>query len=77
MVVERKGLIQFGGQDTVVVGADFGLKYGCLIKEQRLLRRAVFVIDPSDKVVYRDYMAVLGDEPKDDEVFEAAKTALI
>ncbi|HKZ54044.1 MAG TPA: thiol peroxidase [Anaerolineales bacterium] len=56
--------------------ADFGQKYGCLIKERRILRRAVFVVDRKDQVSYVDYMPVLGDEPKYDEVIGALRSAL-
>ncbi len=55
---------------------EFGKKYGCLMKEVRLLRRAVFVIDRDNKIVYADYMKALGDEPNYDEVLAAAKSAL-
>ncbi len=58
------------------VHADFGPKYGVLIKEVRLLRRAVFVVDRSGKVVYADYMPALGNEPDYDAVLEAARQAL-
>jgi thiol peroxidase len=34
----------------------FGKDYGVLIKEWRLLQRAVFVIDPDDKIVYVEYV---------------------
>lgn len=33
---------------------DFGMKYGCLVKEIRLLRRAVLVVDRNNQVVYAD-----------------------
>lgn len=56
--------------------ADFGKKYGCLLKDQRILRRAIFVIDPEDQIVYADYMPTLGDEPEYLTVFEAAKNSL-
>ncbi|MBN1668077.1 MAG: thiol peroxidase [Anaerolineales bacterium] len=56
--------------------AQFGKRYGCLIKEQRLLRRAVFVVDQDDKVVYVDYMAALGNEPDYEAVLAAARQAL-
>lgn len=56
--------------------AEFGEKYGVLIKEHRLFRRAIFVVDRQDRVVYADYMPVLGDEPKYDEVLAAARQAL-
>ena len=55
---------------------DFGAKYGCLMKEVRLLRRAVFVIDREGRVVYADYMPELGMEPNYDEVLAAAQEAL-
>ncbi|MDH5506221.1 MAG: thiol peroxidase [Anaerolineae bacterium] len=55
---------------------DFGKKYGCLIKERRLLRRAVFVVDREDKVVYAQYMPALGDQPIYEDVIAAAKLAL-
>ena len=56
--------------------ADFGVKYGALMKERRWLRRAVWVIDRAGKVVYADYMQVLSEEPKYDEVLAAAQAAL-
>ncbi len=56
--------------------ADFGVKYGVLMKEVRLLRRAVFVVDRQGKVVYADYMPALGDEPDYDVVLAAARKAL-
>ncbi len=55
---------------------NFGEKYGVLIKERRIFRRAVFVVDRKGKVVYAAYMPVLGEEPKYDEVLAAAKKAL-
>jgi thioredoxin-dependent peroxiredoxin len=56
--------------------AEFGEKYGLLIKERRILRRAVFVIDRDDKIVYAAYMPTLGEEPNYDEVIGTAKKAL-
>jgi thiol peroxidase len=56
--------------------AEFGEKYGALIKERRILRRAVFVVDRAGKVVYSDYMPALGDEPNYEDVIAAAKSAL-
>jgi thioredoxin-dependent peroxiredoxin len=55
---------------------DFGAKYGCLLKVQRILRRAVFVIDRQDTIVYVDYLPALGDEPDYEEVLQVAKSAL-
>jgi thiol peroxidase len=69
------------GVDKVITLSDhkncnFGEAYGVLIKEQRILRRAIFVVDKEDKLVYADYMAELKDEPKYEEVLAAAKAAL-
>lgn len=55
---------------------EFGQKYGVLIKEHRVFRRAIFVVDAEDQVVYAAYMPVLGEEPVYTEVIEAAKKAL-
>jgi thiol peroxidase len=56
--------------------ADFGEKYGVLIKEQRILRRAIFVVDAHDRIVYAAYMPELKDEPNYPEVLAAARAAL-
>ncbi len=69
------------GVDRVMVLSDhmsveFSEKYGVLIKERRICRRAVFIVDRSNKVTYVAYMPVLGDEPNYSEVIEAAKKAL-
>lgn len=56
--------------------AEFGLKYGLLVKEARVLRRAVFVVDRSGKLTYVAYMPAFGVEPNYSEVLEAAKAAL-
>ena len=59
-----------------VIDADFGLKYGLLIKERRYLRRAVFVVGRDGKLIYVNYLPTLGQEPDYDEVINAAKEAL-
>jgi thioredoxin-dependent peroxiredoxin len=69
------------GVDQVIVlsdhmSADFGLKYGVLIKEFRFLRRAVFVVDRTGILTYVAYMPALGNEPDYAEVLKAAKAAL-
>ena len=56
--------------------ADFGQKYGVLLKEHRFFRRAVFVVNRNDLVVYSAYMPAIGDEPNYPEVLDAAKRAL-
>jgi thioredoxin-dependent peroxiredoxin len=69
------------GIDQVTVlsdhmSADFGPKYGVLIKEARILRRAVFVVDRTGRLTYVAYMPALGDEPDYAEVLAAARAAL-
>jgi thiol peroxidase len=69
------------GVDRVITlsdhnNAEFGQKYGVLLKEYRVFRRAVFVIDRNDVVVYSAYMPTIGDEPNYQEVLNAAKFAL-
>ncbi|MEJ5240696.1 MAG: thiol peroxidase [Anaerolineales bacterium] len=69
------------GVDQVMVLSDhlyteFGQKYGCLIKERRILRRAVFVVNRQGIVTYAAYMPALGVEPNYEEVLQAAKEAL-
>jgi thiol peroxidase len=58
------------------LNAEFGEKYGCLLKEARILRRAVFVVDSQDKVIYVEYMPELGVEPDYKAVLRASKSAL-
>ncbi len=59
-----------------VVDADFGVKYGILIKERRYLRRSVFIVGRDGKLTYVNYLPALGDEPDYDEVIAEAKKAL-
>lgn len=55
---------------------EFGKKYGVLLKEPRIFRRAVFVVDKEGKVGYVEYLSSLGDEPDYARVLEAARSAL-
>ena len=58
------------------INAEFGQKYGVLLKEHRIFRRAVFVVDRNNMVVYSAYMPTIGDEPEYTDVLKAAKLAL-
>jgi thioredoxin-dependent peroxiredoxin len=53
----------------------FGHDYGVLIKEWRLLQRAVFVIDRHDRVVYAEYVADQMREPDYPAALEATRQA--
>ena len=54
----------------------FGLAYGVLIKELRLLARAVFVVGRNGKVVYTQLVKEITEEPDYAAVLAAAKDAL-
>jgi thiol peroxidase len=69
------------GIDKVITLSDhktgeFGEKYGVLMQENRIFRRAIFVVDRSDQVVYAAYMAALGEEPNYEDVLAAARQAV-
>ena len=51
--------------------ADFGQAYGVLIKELRLLARAVFIIDAAGKVRYVQLVKEVSSEPNYEEVMQA------
>lgn len=55
--------------------AEFGQKYGTLIKELHLLSRAVFVVDKNDKVTYVEYVKEVANHPNYEAALEAAKKA--
>jgi thiol peroxidase len=53
----------------------FGRDYGVLIKEWRLLQRAVFVIDGDGRIVHAEYVADQMREPDYDAALQAARAA--
>jgi thiol peroxidase len=53
----------------------FGRDYGVLLKEWRLLQRAVFVIDRDDRIVHAEYVADQMAQPDYDAAVEAARVA--
>jgi thiol peroxidase len=66
------------GVHAVVTGSDyrdaqFGKKYGVLIKELRLLARALFVVDAKGKLVYQQLVPEVSHEPNYDEVLDVVK----
>jgi thiol peroxidase len=69
------------GVDQVLVVSDhlkgeFGKKYAVLLKEAGVFRRAVFVVDRKGIIRYCAYMPANSEEPKYDEVLQAARNAL-
>ncbi len=68
------------GVTNVTTGSDhrdtsFGLAYGVLIKEIRLLARAAFVVNAAGEVTYVELVPEVGEQPKFDAVLQAAKEA--
>src|SRR5699024_413463 len=55
--------------------ADFGKKYGTLIKELRLNTRAVFVVDADNKVQYVEYVSEVTNHTDYDTALEEANKA--
>ena len=56
--------------------ADFGIKYGVLIKELRLLARAIFLIDKDDTVRYVEYVKEVGTPPDYESALNAIKNTV-
>jgi thiol peroxidase len=54
----------------------FGRDYGVLIKEWRLLQRAVFVIDGEGCIRYAEYVPDQMREPDYDAAFQAAQATM-
>jgi thiol peroxidase len=54
--------------------ASFGEAYGTLIKDMRILSRAIFVVGPDNKLKYVEYVQQVGDHPNYDAALAAAKS---
>ncbi|MCI1574115.1 MAG: thiol peroxidase [Weizmannia coagulans] len=68
------------GLDHVKVLSDhrdlsFGKAYGVVMKELRLLARAVFVVDSNDTVTYVEYVSEGTNHPDYEKALQAAKDA--
>lgn len=67
-----------GIENAVVVSdykdTSFGLNYGFLIDEFRLLNRGIVVIDKDDTVKYVEYVSEVTNHPNYDKALEAVKS---
>ena len=57
-------------------GQDFGNTYGLLISDTGLLARSVFLIDKDGKLVYKEILTEITEEPNYEGVLELAKEYL-
>ena len=54
----------------------FGEEYGTLIPDLRIESRAIFVLDPENKLKHVEYVKEVGDHPNYEAALSAAKAAL-
>jgi thiol peroxidase len=54
--------------------ASFGTAYGTLIKDMRILSRAIFVVGPDDKIKYAEYVPEVANHPNYEAALAAAKS---
>jgi thiol peroxidase len=55
--------------------ASFGENYGTLIKDLRILSRAIFVVDKDNKIRHAEYVKQVSDHPNYEAALEAAKSS--
>jgi thiol peroxidase len=57
------------------VDGSFGSNYGTLIKELRIESRAIFVVDPENKIRHAEYVKEVADHPNYEAALSAARSA--
>lgn len=57
------------------VDGSFGSSYGTLIKELRIESRAIFVLDPDNKIRHAEYVKEVADHPDYEAALNAARSA--
>ena len=57
-------------------GASFGEHYGTLIKELRILSRAIFVVDKNNTIRHAEYVKEVGDHPNYEAALAAARNVV-
>jgi len=77
----QKRFCQANGIERVKVYSDhkegaFGAAYGVLIKEMRLLSRAIFAVDTTEKIRYAEYVREISEEPDYKKALEAVKSII-
>ena len=54
--------------------ASFGAAYGTLIKDMRILSRAIFVVGSDDKIKYAEYVSEVANHPNYEAALASAKS---
>ncbi|WP_088815238.1 MULTISPECIES: thiol peroxidase [Listeria] len=76
---QKKWCASSGLEDVITLSdhrdLSFGEAYGVVMKELRLLARAVFVVDASGKIVYAEYVPEGTNHPNYEKAIESAKQA--
>jgi thiol peroxidase len=57
-------------------GGSFGEAYGTLIKDLRIMSRAIFVVDSQNVIRYVEYVKEVGDHPNYEAALAAAKSLI-
>ncbi|MEI9973025.1 MAG: thiol peroxidase [Ignavibacteriota bacterium] len=57
------------------IDGSFGSNYGTLIKELRIESRAIFVLDPENKIRHAEYVKEVADHPDYEAALSAARSA--
>ena len=57
--------------------ASFGANYGTLIKELRIESRAIFVVDPSNKITHAEYVKEVAEHPDYEDALSAVKAIAV
>ncbi len=57
--------------------ASFGSNYGTLIKELRIESRAIFVVDPSNKITHAEYVKEVAEHPDYEAALSAVKAIAV
>lgn len=70
----------FGVDDVVMLSdhksGSFGTAYGTLIKEWRILSRAIFVVDQNDVIRHVEYVKEVADHPDYESALKKARSLL-
>ena len=78
--MNMKRWAESAGVENILMGSDhrtvsFGTAFGTLVKDQRVLSRAAFVVNPAGSVTYAEYVPEVGEQPDFEAILDAAREA--